>query len=359
MRAESNAVVRDRCDRLAAEAAARGLDGVIVHSWRRGAVAWFTGYDPGFVTNHATLWVPSSGSPCLGVRFPFDAERARRRSGMNVREGAAPVDLVPPGATRVGVVGGDMAVDELPWSAVDLLRQRGTAVEDVKDVVDEWRAVKSPEEVDRLRHAARVAHESLIDLEHRSLVGRTDFDIAADVEFRARTRGATWCRCLVGIGDGAAVTEACGAVVLDRAPVSVEITLVADQACTHVNVTAAPGRVVDARAEEACRSTRRFLLAAMLPGTAVDDVVAAGDARLAEQDLLAFKEYDFGHGVGHDTPEHPRLVKGTGKSLVAAMVVAVHVAVRRPGGETAFIGGPVVVTASGVEELVSEAPWAR
>ena len=46
-------------------------------------------------------------------------------------------------------------------------------------------------------------------------------------------------------------------------------------------------------------------VAALRPGTAVDDVVAAGDRHLA----------DFGHGVGADTPEHPRLLYGTGREL--------------------------------------------
>ena len=80
-------------------------------------------------------------------------------------------------------------------------------------------------------------------------------------------------------------------------------------------------------------------VAALRPGTAVDDVVAAGVRHLA----------DFGHGVGADTPEHPRLLYGTGRRIEAGMVLAVHVAVRRPGAETAFIGGPVVLDETGYE----------
>lgn len=92
-------------------------------------------------------------------------------------------------------------------------------------------------------------------------------------------------------------------------------------------------------------------MAALRPGTAVDDVVAAGDRHLADFGLLEAKEYDFGHGVGADTPKHPRLLYGTGCRIEAGMVLAVHVAVRRPGAETAFIGGPVVVDETGGYEL--------
>lgn len=344
--------------RLATEAASRDLDGVIVYSWRRGALGWFTGYEPGFVTNHATLWVPAAGEPRLGVRFPFEATRARESSGMDVIAVGEPGALVPQDARRIGVIGGDMAIDELPWSVVDRLLGRGVLVEDLHDVVDTWRALKSPDEIDGLRAAARIGNACLTDLRHDRLVGNLDFEIAAEVELIARRMGATWCRCLLGIGDGAVVTEATGSSVGGGDPVCFEVTLVADGACTHVNATAAPGRVGDRRADDVCRATRRRLLAAMAPGAAVDDVVGAGDDELATAGLLAFKEYDFGHGLGRDTPEHPRLIRGTGLALLVDMVTAVHVAVRRPSGETCFVGGPVVITDEGAEELVADAVWA-
>ena len=56
-------------------------------------------------------------------------------------------------------------------------------------------------------------------------------------------------------------------------------------------------------------------VAALRPGTAVDDVVAAGDRHPADFGLLEAKEYDSGHGVGAEAPEHPRLLYGTGREL--------------------------------------------
>jgi Xaa-Pro aminopeptidase len=90
----------------------------------------------------------------------------------------------------------------------------------------------------------------------------------------------------------------------------------------------------------------------------VDEVVLAGDRMLAEHGLLDAKEYDFGHGVGADTPEHPRLILDTNRMVELGSVIAVHVAIRRPGADTAFVGGPVLVEDSGVRELVPAAPWA-
>jgi Xaa-Pro aminopeptidase len=95
----------------------------------------------------------------------------------------------------------------------------------------------------------------------------------------------------------------------------------------------------------------------MRPGIAVDDLVATGDRVLEAHDLLAFKEYDFGHGTGMETPEIPRLIPGTPERLEVGMTISVHVAVRKPGAETAFFGGPVVIGPEGPRELVPGAPW--
>jgi Xaa-Pro aminopeptidase len=116
-------------------------------------------------------------------------------------------------------------------------------------------------------------------------------------------------------------------------------------------------RPVDRRAEAICRETRAILLRSMRPGTSVDAVVAAGDAILDGHGLLPFKEYDFGHGVGMETPEIPRLIGGTAEVVAIGMTISVHVSVRRPAGETAFFGGPVVIEADGPRELVPDAPW--
>jgi hypothetical protein len=78
---------------------------------------------------------------------------------------------------------------------------------------------------------------------------------------------------------------------------------------------------------------------------------------LREHGVLAYKAYDFGHGVGADTPEQPWLIEGTERSVRQGSVIAVHVALRRPEGGTAFIGGPVVVESSGTRELVPDALW--
>jgi Xaa-Pro aminopeptidase len=351
-------VHQDSLERLRAHAAGEGLAGVLVFSWRRGVLGWFSGYRPGFVTNQAALWVPVAGRAVLAVRFPFEADRASRIDSFDVRPGADPASLPPEGA-HIGLVARDLAVDERSVSLVEALDARGISSLDLGGVVDRWRALKSPAEIAEIREAAEIGEAALVAAGTLAEPGETDFEIAARVEAAARRLGSFRVVCLVGIGDGAVVTEATGVVVGAAEPVGLELTIEAGLGCTHVNATLPPQppRTVDQHADQVCRETRRVLLEAIRPDALVDDVVAAGDAVLEGYGLLAFKEYDFGHGVGVETPEIPRLIPGTGERIEESMTIAVHVALRRPGGETAFVGGPVVVGPDGAEELVPGASW--
>ncbi len=343
----------ERIERLRAEARRRTLDGVLVFSWRRGVLGWFCGYSPGFVTNCGALWIPVDGVPVVGVRHPYEEDRASRVTGLRVVAGVTPEDLLPAPVRRIGWVGGDFVIDETPLPFVAALAQRHIEMVDLKSEVDEWRVIKSQAELHVFKRTAAIGEIARRAAGAAAMPGDTDFAIAARVEAAARTAGAFRVNCLVGIGDGVVVTEAHGNSVRPGDPVGLEINFEADNAYLQTNGTLLPPNPQphQVRAVAACEAVRRTLVAELRPGTAVDDIVTAGDRRLADFGLLEAKEYDFGHGVGADTPEHPRLVYGTGRRIEAGMVLAVHVAVRRPGAETAFIGGPVVVDETSGHEL--------
>lgn len=346
-----------RRERLRALAQDRDFDGILVFAWRRGTCCWFTGYNPGFATNYAALWQPALGDPVLAVRFPFESERAGR-SGVSVAAGRSPLESMPTSTKRVGVVGGDLAIDETPGWLRDGLHDRRVEVADVAAEVDEWRATKNDDDLADLRVAADVGAAAL-EAAGTSVVGESDFAIAARIEAAGRAAGAFRISCLVGVGDGAVVTEAQGRIVADGEPVGIELTLWASGACSHMNDTIMPSvpKRHQVHAVAVCREARVAMFDALRPGALVDDVVARGNAVLERYGLFEAKEYDFGHGLGCDTPEHPRMVLGTRRSIQAGNVLALHVAVRRPGAETAFIGGPVVVREHGAEELAAGARW--
>jgi Xaa-Pro aminopeptidase len=268
--------------------------------------------------------------------------------------------VLPRGLRRIGLVSGDLAVDETTPALLDELRKAGIEHVDLRAVVDDLQEAKLPGEIAALRHAGEVAAAAMNSWGDTAPVGKTDFAVAAAIEATARSAGARRAYCLVGTGPGAVVSECLGTVIGPRDAVGLELTMYVDEWCMHVNIQLRAGESVleDERAQAVCAQARAAMLAVMRPGVPIDDVVAVGDAVLASAGLLEAKEYDFGHGLAGDTPAHPRLVSGTGRVLCDQAVTALHVAVRVPGGTTGFVGGPVVVGQSGAEELNPSAPWA-
>ncbi|MDW5596245.1 M24 family metallopeptidase [Conexibacter stalactiti] len=344
--------------RLSALAAARGLDGVLVFSWRRAAVAWCCGYTPGFATNWAALWIGRDGEATLGVRFPFELERAARESGLPCVEAPLPIAVVPLAARAIGIVAGDVAIDELPVEVAAELARCGIAHERLDDELNAWRAIKGPAEIAALKRAAAICSAALW-AGASSTQWSDDFALAAAVEAACRARGATRALCLVGAGDGAVVTEPHGAPLPLDGPIGVELTIQLPDGSGHVCHTYAEGLAAQrcAAARIACERARAAIIATIAPGTPVDAVVAAGEAELARHGLLGSREYDFGHGIGLETPERPRLLAGLGERIAVGQVIAVHVGVRRAALGTWVTGGPVVVGDDGASELLRGAPW--
>lgn len=366
-----------RREQLRRHAANLGVHGVLVYGWRRGLISALSGYLPGYVTNTASLWIPAGtdtdaataaavdaaaeldapgeGPLQLGVRFPFEQRIAHERSGLPTRTAADPLDLVPHHARRVGLLSGDTGLDETPARLQAAAESRGVHLIDLADWFDEAREVKTVLEVQGLSRAAAVGDRAL-----RAVSGvRTqdnDFTIAALVEAAARKMGAFRANCLVGIGRGAVVTEPFGAQLGPREPVGLELNMVHGGFFSHVQATVLPpgAEALDHRAVQVARRARSAVVASMRPGVAVTDAVAAGQRVLDAEGLGAALEYDFGHGLGFDTPEHPRLLPDSSRHLREGAVIAVHCGLRRDGGETAYTGGPVWLGPAGATDLVDD-----
>lgn len=349
----------ERRRRLAAEARRRGLAGVLIFSWRRRNLTWLTGYWPGYVTNWAAAWINADGDMELGVRFPFEAERASRQSGECARPVERPAELVPAEAERIGLVCGDFEIDETPARLLRELAAAGIATIDLGQLVSAWRTKKTWAEIEAGRKAANIAYRALQTAAAALVPGTRDFEIAGRAEFAARRAGAERALCLVGMRRGEVITEPHGRVLEANQPVGLEFTLHTSDACGHVCTTHLPDepRDDDHHALSTCLAARAAILAELVPGRAVKHAVRAGDAILADANLLDTKEYDFGHGVGLDLPELPRLTNEASGVVEAGMLLAVHVGVRADAGPTAFVGGPVAIDEDGARELLPSALW--
>lgn len=342
-----------RRDQVRQYAVDNGLDGVLVHSWRRNLLTGLTGYFPGYVTNSASLWISADGPDVIGVRFPFEVSVARQRSGLPARHAVTPEVLLPTGAKHVGLLFGDSAVDETSAAFDRVLQERRLHSLNMAPWFDELREIKTPGELLGLRRAANVGSAALQAAATAAGTGRTDYEIVAAVEAQARANGAARADCLIGFGAGTVVSEACGHQLQPGEEIGLELNMQYNGYFSHVQTTVLPRNPApfQVKSVDVVHEARNAVITQLVPGTAVADAVAAGDEVLNKHGLLGKKEYDFGHGIGWDTPEHPRLLSSSTRVIREGAVIAVHCSVRRPGGETAYTGGPVHIERSGAVEL--------
>ena len=230
------------------------------------------------------------------------------------------------------------------------------------DLVEELRAVKAPEEVESVRAAAALADEALTAVLGRGLVGRTEHEVAVDLEHTMRLLGA----------------EAYAVVRVDRRlgrphgalphatprdepiPPDVLVTVdwgaVVDGYCSDCTRTFATGEAVDDDAPagyELVRSVQEQSVEAVRAGAHGKEVDAVGRATIEEAGHGDHYGHGLGHGVGLEVHEGPNLSPRSKDTLVAGNVVTVEPGVYVPGRFGVRIEDLVVVTEDGCDVLSS------
>jgi Xaa-Pro aminopeptidase len=229
----------------------------------------------------------------------------------------------------------------------------------VYGVIERLRAVKEPDEVAAMRRAAAIADEALQWLLGNGLIGRTERELALELEQRMRLLGAedpSFPAIVAGGAHGA---------LPHASPRDVEIVrgelVVIDWGarvdgynsdCTRTVAAGAP----DAEAE----SVYELVLEAQLAGVgAVRAGAAARDVDSAARSLIEAGGHGshFGHGLGHgvglEVHEQPRLSQRSDDVLSAGNAATVEPGVYLPGRLGVRIEDLVVVTDDGCEILSS------
>jgi Xaa-Pro aminopeptidase len=264
--------------------------------------------------------------------------------------------LLAPGVTRLGFeeralsVARHDALREVLDARVEPVRA-GAPVEDL-------RAVKDSEELARIREAARLADEALVEavLEH-GVVGRTERAVALDLEDAMRRRGAS--------GPSFASIVACGAhAALPHAEprdreiprdtvLLVDWGAVLDGYCSDCTRTLATGALDDTSAEvyELVLRAQREALDAVRAGPTGPEVDAVAHRAIDGAGHAEHFGHGLGHGVGLEVHEGPRLSRTApaDEPLRAGNVVTVEPGVYLPGKVGVRIEDLVAVTADGRE----------
>lgn len=359
---ELTAYGRRRRRALAAAVKAAKVDALLVS--RPTDVAYLCGFD-----GEDSFLLLARGLVCLITdgRFAQHALRQCRRIQVHVRDGpmAQAIAKVVTQARirRLGVQAADMTM--AVRDALAAAAGRAIAVRPVADVLLQMRAVKDAREVAAIVRAVRIAERAFRQLlagGAKALIGRTERDVAAELDWRMRRCGADSPAfdTIVASGPNGALPHHRPGRDKLRAGVGVLIDWGAWAGGFASDLT----RVVfPARIPPALRGVYEVVCRARRAGLAE----LAGGAKAAEADRAARAVIDsagygegFVHGLGHglgrgrgnrEVHELPHLSRWSTETLRAGMVVTVEPGIYLPGVGGIRIEDDVLITAGGYRKL--------
>ena len=257
---------------------------------------------------------------------------------------------------RLGYQGGQLS--HASYRRLRRLHRGG--LRDVRQSVTLLRAIKDEAEIALMRRAAAIADEALHLVVSRGLVGRTERDVAWDLQAEYHRLGADGeaFGAIVATGDHGAQAHA---LPRDRVIRAGELVVVdtgarADGYCSDITRTFAAGEPA-----EELRVIYAAVLKAQLAGLAAVRAGAhgRGDVDAAARAVIEDAGYGerFGHGTGHgvglQVHEAPSLGRTRGDRLEKGMVCTVEPGIYVEGLVGVRIEDTVLVTADGAERLTT------
>ncbi len=348
------AAVASRTDRLTGRLAERELDALLVTE------PLDVRYLSGFTGDNA-LVVVGPDARVFVTDFRYVEQAAHQVRGFDRREGSRDLlDAVGPAlpdrpTLRLGFDDERMSVrtharlGELLGAGVELVGAGG--------VVGALRAVKAPDELERIAAAAALADEALGEVLGTGLAGRAERDVALALELAMRRRGAEALSFppIVASGPHGALphAEPRPVIIESGCLVTVDWGAQLDGYCSDCTRTVACGTpggeareihaLVLAAQQEAVAAVGAGRGGRELDAVARDRIVAAGYGERFGHGL--------GHGVGLEVHEAPRLSRLSEDTLLAGNVVSVEPGVYLPGRLGVRIEDLVVVRDGGSDVL--------
>jgi len=348
--------VSARADRLMEKLDDAGVDLVLVTDLI--SVRYLTGY-----TGSNGLALIGTDTRVFITDFRY-VEQAAEQVDSSFDRRRAPQDLLeaigqalPGGEVRLGFEEAHLSVreharlGELVPERVELVGMQG--------VVEGLRAVKEPGEVAAIRAATALADAAFEHLVAGGLVGRTERELAVELEFDMRRRGAERpsFEPIVAAGPHGALPHASPRDVVVRSGDMVVIDWGAqlEGYCSDCTRTVAAGVSTEHGAEiyRLVLDAQLGALDAVAPGAGGREVDAVARQMIEAAGHGEHFGHGLGHGVGLDIHEAPRLAQRSEAVLEAGNVVTVEPGVYLPGDLGVRIEDLVVVTDSGRDILTS------
>lgn len=227
--------------------------------------------------------------------------------------------------------------------------------------VEELRMIKDVAEIERMRAAAKLGVE-LFEVALKNVrPGARETEIAAEMEYAARMRGAEAMSFSTIVASGPrsalphgrasdAMLPASGFVVLD-------FGVILCGYCSDMTRTVHVGQpsARERNMYESVRKAQQAAVEAVRPGRAFAEIDAIARRKLEKDGWGQFFTHSTGHGVGLEIHEPPRLAATEKGKLRTGMVITVEPGVYIPGEGGVRIEDMVLVTERGHEVLTPAA----
>ena len=285
------------------------------------------------------------------------SERAEREVGEEWDRPEAERELLPQIVARMS---GKVGFEDAKLSVRQLARLEAAAGDvdlvPAGDLVEQLRAVKEPEEIERIAAAAELTDGVYRWALERGLAGRTERDVARACEARLRELGAEPSfPPIVAAAENGALPHAepedreIGAGEL----VVFDMGALLEGYCSDCTRTFATGEPGDEAQEvyDLVLAAQLAALAAIRPGASGKEVDAIPREMIAEAGHGDHFGHGTGHGVGLEVHEGPRLSTTSEDELREGNVVTVEPGVYLPGRFGVRVEDLVVLTADGYRNL--------
>lgn len=223
--------------------------------------------------------------------------------------------------------------------------------------VERLRRTKEPAEVEAIRAAVRLGDETFTWVLDRLAVGRSEREIALDLEVRMRTVGAESVSFppIVGSGElSAHIHHTPTGRILEKGDlVLMDFGCRMDGYCSDLTRTVVLGPATEEQQETyaAVLEAQARGITAARPGVPCNEVDAAARAALTEAGHPQTFEHGLGHAVGLLVHEDPRFSKTSEARALAGDVMTVEPGLYPPGWGGIRIEDMIHVTEGGAEVL--------
>jgi len=314
-------------------------------------------YLTGFESSNAAVLVRPGGEATLYTDFRY-AEAASGVPGVRVE--MVRRDLMIAVGGQIGSGRLQFEADMLPYLEWERLGAGGAELVPTKGIVAALRAVKSEEEVAKLRRAARIADRALEALTAETWVGRTEKQIAWRLRELTHAHGADDLSfdSIVASGPNGSLPHADPSddLVEKSTLVTIDWGVRVDGYCSDCTRTFSTGGVLPERLREAydvCLDAQKRAVAGIRAGlTGVEADALARDPIEAAGFGESFG-HGLGHGVGLQVHEAPRLSRESEDTLEAGHCVTIEPGIYLPGLGGVRIEDLAIVRDDGVDVLTS------